>query len=301
MIKAVLFDVGDTLIRQGAAIENAAGALNVVSGFQTASGDPLQMGIVSDFKPVSPPRTDFKLAQLEEEFCDILKAAGLAEFFEPFDKKVTTSTRAGVNKPDRQIFELAVNRLGIEATLAECLFVTENISHLLACSGLGMNVVRYGSGPGIQPAFVDWQQGPAILAAQLGGSDSGNNLAAVSFFLQADRGLGGFHGQRAGTTIKGQANQPTQLQAPRLGDSSGTRVDIPVDVEVSLAADGSVGRVEVGVVSSEMVDDAVTFFGSLLDNKQVVLSSEPLGKATHVIEVDQMGERKLVRRRYSSR
>jgi len=70
---------------------------------------------------------------------------------------------------------------------------------------------------------------------------------------------------------------------------------------VTLRPDGDVDQVQAASPTSEDVSDAVTFVKSLLDNKQVALPNEPLGKATHAIELAADGKRRLIRRRYSFR
>src|SRR5215471_686902 len=100
MIKLALFDVGDTLIRNNRPLPGVHTALRKIAGIQTAGGEPLVLGIVSDFLMPQPPVTEQKIQALEQQFIELLRSARLDEFFEPPEKRITLSSRAGVNKPD---------------------------------------------------------------------------------------------------------------------------------------------------------------------------------------------------------
>jgi hypothetical protein len=69
-----------------------------------------------------------------DEYLKLLEQFGLRAFFEPVDRRVTLSTHAAANKPDRRVFEKAIARLGVSAALTDCLFITENVSHRRARS-----------------------------------------------------------------------------------------------------------------------------------------------------------------------
>jgi hypothetical protein len=301
MIRLALFDLGDTLIHDHAALPHARDALQAIRRFALADGSSLPIGIVSDDALPPPPLSEAEIVASEARFQESLAATGLRDLFDPFARCVTTATRAGVNKPDRRIFERAVQRSGVAASLGECLFVTEHSGHLAACQNLGMRVLRFGSGPGIQPAFADWRHAPLLIAAMIGTAPADNQRAAVRFFLETAHGLRGFEGTWAGTTLRGQSQRLVELQDPQLGPIDGLAVEVPVDVSVTLRPDGDVAQVQAASPSSEDLSDAVLFVKSLWHNQQVALPNEPPGKATHVIAVDADGKRRLVRRRYSFR
>lgn len=301
MIRLALFDLGDTLIHGYTALPHVREALLAIRRFGLPDGSSLPIGIVSDDAIPPPPFTEAEIVASEAKFQAILSATGLSDLFDPFERCVTTSTRAGVNKPDRRVFERAIQRSGVAAPLNECLFVTENVGHLAACKNLGMSVIRFGSGPGIRPAFSDWRHAPPLIAAMTGTATSDNQLAALQFFLEATHSLVGFEGERSETTWRGQAQRLVALQTPQLGPIDGVCVEVPVDVSVTLRPDGDVDQVQAESPASEAISDAVLFVKSLLRNKQVALPGEPLGKATHAVELDADGKRRLVRRRYAFR
>ena len=166
MIKIALFDVGDTLIHDGRPFAGALDALAAIAKLKTVDAAPLLMGIVSDYYSPAAP-TEAEIAELERRYRDeVLDPSGLSPFFQPFESRVTLSSRAGVRKPDRKIFELALQRSGTGATLDEILFVTENLEHLEKCKDLGITPVRFGAGsePKGMPSFRDWIDAPAVIA-----------------------------------------------------------------------------------------------------------------------------------------
>jgi FMN phosphatase YigB (HAD superfamily) len=167
MIKLAFFDLGETLIHDMTPFPGAIQALEAISQLETEAGERLILGLVSDFLTAGPPVNETTISAREEEYRGILAGTGLAGFFEPFSKRVTLSTRAGVNKPDRRIFELALERSGIAAHLSECAFVTETPDHLEKSRDFGMIAIRFGAGPGITPAFSDWVDAPALFGRLL--------------------------------------------------------------------------------------------------------------------------------------
>ncbi|WP_165074590.1 HAD-IA family hydrolase [Paludisphaera rhizosphaerae] len=173
MFRIAFFDLGETLIHDMTPFPGSIQALQAIGQLDTESGQRLTLGLVSDFLAAGPPVNEATISAREEQYRGILAATGLAGFFEPFAKRVTLSTRAGVNKPDRRIFELALERSGVEAQLSECAFVTETIAHLEQSRAFGMTAIRFGAGPGITPAFSDWGDAPALFARLLGRQDPG--------------------------------------------------------------------------------------------------------------------------------
>lgn len=170
MIKLVLFDLGETLVNKTRKpFPGAVAALEAVAELKTAAGKPVVLGLVSDYYPVEPPGDESAIAAKEKEYQAILDAAGLDRFFRPFAERVTLSTRAGVRKPARKLFEMAAERSGTGATLAECLFVTEEAEHLKKAKVYGLTAVRFGTGPGFEPAFGDWKDAPAVLGKLIAG------------------------------------------------------------------------------------------------------------------------------------
>lgn len=71
--------------------------------------------------------------QLEED----LEALGLTDLAD----HVVSSARVGIAKPDRRIYDIAVERAGVPAE--RCLFVDDTLENVEAASALGMRAVRY--------------------------------------------------------------------------------------------------------------------------------------------------------------
>lgn len=299
MIKVAFFDVGETLIHDGRPIPGVVDALKAISQFKTEAGQPLLMAIVSNFTMPSAPVTEEKILTLEKEYRSIaLEPAGLAGFFEPFDRKVTISSRAGVSKPAQAIFNAALARLHTTATLKECLFVTEEEGHLKKAKEYGMLPVGFGSGmQGIQ-TFSNWDDAPLLLA-NLVAPDNLENLAlAVVPRLDSQYGISAFKPTKVlGHIVHGTAKQLMQLNDPRLGTFDGIYVERPTMVTVELSPTGGLGKVQAEQPDPEEVADAITFVQSLIKGDRIALDGETRG-TTHAVQKDSSGRVRLVRKRY---
>jgi FMN phosphatase YigB (HAD superfamily) len=300
MIKLALFDLGETLLQGTTPFPNAIAALEAISRLHTEAGEPLILGLVSDFLPADPPVTEAKIAAREQEYRDILDGARLKEFFEPFSSHVTLSTRAGVNKPDRRIFELAIKRSGVGASLDECTFTTETTEHLAKCKSFGMVAIRFGTGPGISPAFSNWSDAPHLFAGLLGRDDAHNQAVVTAAELSVRHNLAGFvpSAPVQGREHRGQARQLVELKDPKLGDLDGLYVELPTEVTVSLGKDRHVANVAATPPGKDEVADAVNFVAGLARAGKIAIPGRPAIGATHAIEQDAHGRKCLVRRGY---
>src|ERR1044072_1704624 len=107
MIRVLLLDLGGTLMVDGAVLPGVPEALRAIEEFKIADGKLLVTCLVSDFEmPI--PRTQVAIDAAFRAYLDILEGVNLAHFFEPVDERITLSTHAGVTKPARIVFELAL-------------------------------------------------------------------------------------------------------------------------------------------------------------------------------------------------
>lgn len=169
MISVVMFDLGGTLVNsQGHPFDHAAAALDSITAMQAANGKRLLSCLVSDFTLASPPLTAAKIKPLFEQYLAMLEATGLRPYFEPVRKRVTLSTHVGQAKPARAVFQKALQRLGTNAGLAECLLITENAVHVVAVrTQLGMAALKFRMPGDSAFDFDDWRQAPALVAQRL--------------------------------------------------------------------------------------------------------------------------------------
>jgi hypothetical protein len=304
VIRLAMFDVGETLVHDGRPFPHAVAAVAAVARFETADGGRLGVCAVSDYTMPDPP-TEEAIAAPEDRYRrEVLAPAGLDRVFRPFEERVTLSTRAGVRKPDRRIFELAVKRSGTGAALPECLFVTEDAGHLDRCREYGITPVRFGDGP--PPSFTDWADGPAVLAELVAPGRPGNRAAAMAVSLEARHGLVGFTPDRghwleaAGGSVRGHAQRLVQLTDPRLGPLAGVYVDLPTEVTVRLGPGGRVAGVSAPPPPADAVADAANFVSTLVKSGRVALPGQPAVGATHAVVEDDAGRRRLVRKGYAA-
>ena len=302
MIKLLLFDLGETLLHGTQPFPHVVSALDAITQFRTASGDTIGVGLISDFTMPELPVTESKIVALEQEYQAILAPTGLEHYFQPFVSHVTLSSRAGVLKPDQAIFKLAVQRSGTGATLNECLFITENNGHLIAAKQYGMAVVRFGSGPGLQPSFTDWSNAPALVANLVTPQHSVNLQLATAMTLSVHHDLVGFEPKSTsdGQQMRGRAAKLVQHSDPKLKQLDGVYVELPTEVTVNLGAGGQVMKVTSTPPEADATSDAVNYVSSLLKSQRVAVPGQPAVNATHELEHDATGRKRLVRRRFSA-
>jgi FMN phosphatase YigB (HAD superfamily) len=158
MIRVLMLDLGGTLIREDTleVFPHVREALEQLNGMKTARGQPLAICLVSNFLP-----TPEQVEAIFRQYLDNLDEQ-LRPFFKPVERRVTLSTHTLVRKPDRRVFETALQRLQVEAALKECLFITEEADHIAACRGLGMQALQFGVD------FRDWSEAPDLVAKLLG-------------------------------------------------------------------------------------------------------------------------------------
>lgn len=156
MVRVLLLDLGGTLVESDRPFPHVVDALLALEQLDGSTGEPLELVLVSDFHPAVPPTPAGVQARFAE-FLALLDAFGLRHLFEPIDRRVTLSTHAGVRKPDRRVYELALRRLGSQARLADCVCITENAEHVAACQALGMQALQFGVD------FDDWSEASGLV------------------------------------------------------------------------------------------------------------------------------------------
>jgi hypothetical protein len=304
MIRVVMFDLGMTLIDgDNHPFAHVADALTAISGFKTADGKSLRSCLVSDFTMATPPATAEKVAALFNEYLAILDGTGLRPFFEPVEKRVTLSTHAGARKPDRKIFETALRRLGAGTPLEECLFITENATHIdEARKALNMKALRFRSAGSSQFDFDDWAEAPALIANLVAPRQLANTHAAIKAHLAA-RGIDLLTSEPSespgATKFSGQVWSP--ISVPGFEDLQDVRVAIPVEGEITRGLKGEIRSVAPMQPSIEQLAEAASYVRSLANHGQIAghAAKRALG-ATHQIETDEHGNRRLVRKRFTA-
>jgi beta-phosphoglucomutase-like phosphatase (HAD superfamily) len=302
MIKVLMLDLGETLIHGNTVFPHVHESLEALKGFETAEGKPLSLCLVSDFNMPTPPATKAKIEAIFQQYLLILDQFELREFFEPVKRHVTLSTHAGVVKPNRQIFEVAIKRLGLQAELKECLFITEDAQHIAACRVLGMKTLQFNSAGSQGSDFSDWADAPLLIAHIVAPQSAVNSELGLKVHLSAKHGMELISMKKgsAKERISGQANKWHPLPDPQ-GGAQDIHVPLPVDIEVELDSKGEVREVKSDQPSPELVNEATAFVETLEANKQVAHGSGPLPPGTtHQVETDEKGQKRLVRKRFSA-
>lgn len=300
MVRILMLDLGGTLIDQGNYVfPYVQETLETLQGFETEAHEQLSLCLISDYYMPTPQRT---VQTLFQEYVTLLKSVDLARFFEPVEQHVTLSAHAGVNKPDRPIFELAIQRLGRTADFDECIFITENAGHIEACRALGMKTLQFDES-GSEGDFSDWSEAP-LLIAQMVNSKNGSNLEKalrlrlsvahdVEVITITDRSEDG--------TIRAQAKMWHPLSTTEAGGESISQVTLPVDVEIDMDPQGRVLAVKSRQPDKEQADEAAHYIKTLDANKQISRKPGPLSAGeTHRETVNEKGEKRIKRERFSS-
>jgi FMN phosphatase YigB (HAD superfamily) len=304
VIKVLMFDLGDTLVdAQRRPFLHVREALAAIARLKTAAGRPLRSCLVSDFTLATPPATAAKVAALFAQYLDVLGATGLRPLFEPVAKRVTLSTHAGGMKPDRAVFEKALKRLGVTATLAECLLVTENAAHVRAArSKLHMRALQFRPPGAATGDFADWADAPALVAHEVAPDHEGNLHEAVKAHLAA-RGVE-LVTARAGQTggdVEAAGQVWCPVTVPGCPDLAGLHVAMPVTSRIARGPRGALSAAALARPSKSDLDEAGAFVKTLVTHGQIAGRAGPVGAhPTHRIETDAQGVKRLVRARFSA-
>ncbi len=304
MIRVVMFDLGMTLVDGDLhSFAHVEDALTAISDFKTADGKSLRSCLVSDYTMATPPVTVAKVTALFNEYLAILDRTELRPFFEPVNKRVTLSTHAGVQKPDRKIFEEALQRLGTRVSLDECLFITEDETHTDEVrKTLKMKTLQFRSAGSSRFDFDDWAEAPALIASLVAPNQRANTHAAIKAHLAA-KGIDVLTSEPAETPgamkFSGQVWSP--ISVPEFEDLKDVQVAIPVEGEVTRGPKGEVRSAGPMQPSAEQIAEATSFVRSLARHGQIAghAKNGALG-ATHQIETNKKGNRRLVRKRFTA-
>ncbi len=301
MVNVLMLDLGDTLIRRSdqTVYPNVLQALEVIRNFQTSSGETLRVCLVSDYEMPSASRP---LDEIVTEFLLILESAALQTFFEPTEQNVTLSSHVGIYKPERRVFETAIERLGITATLDECIFITENTAHLQACRSYGMKTIGFGETGGFEPSFSDWAEAPLLIARLINSAFQSNLTDAIGLRLAVSHNLEVQQIEPTGVNefhIYAKAWQP--VSGNDMGALEDVRVQLPVEGTIEIDSQGRIKAMQITNPSEETVGEARTYVQSLIESNQVEFSSGELSPGkTYQVEETPSGERRLLRKRFSS-
>jgi FMN phosphatase YigB (HAD superfamily) len=302
MIQVVMFDLGMTLVdADDKPFPHVADALAAISAFKTSAGKPLKSCLVSDFTMPTAPVTAKKIKALFDEYLAILDSTGLRPSFEPVNKRITLSTHAGASKPNRKVFEKALQRLGVSVPFEECLFITENTQHIDSVRGsLHMKVLQFRPADNAHDGFDDWSKAPALIAPLVGLEHTGNTHASIKAFLAAkDIDLVESHPNDGQIKFSGRAWSP--ISVPGFEDLQNIHVALPVRGEASLGAKGEVSSVKLDSPSTEEIAEAASYVQSLAKHGQIATDkTEAKGSTTHEVVVDKKGTRRLMRKRFTA-
>ena len=284
MIRVVMLDLGGTLEDGTRPFPGVPQSLAALERFVTAAGDPIEYCLVSDFD-LAVPFTPENIARRFAEYLEILDGLGLRTFFEPVEKRITLSTHANVLKPDRRVFETALQRLGSNAGLEACLFVTENAAHIDAARSLAMQALRFGHAHG-PDTFDSWPDGLVLIAQKIAPGDPRNLQIALEVLgaTQDIENISLIDATPDGLLANANAWLPLAGDGPHaLGNLS---VQFPVTIRVTGIAEGEPKIAIAKGPSEEDKQEALVYVESLTANGQIEgVERSPIDAPTHYIAV----------------
>ena len=131
-LKAIFFDLGDTLVRKVPGTTRREWIEGVKEGLVQLGEKGVRLGLLSNTGNLTR----------SELFDDLLPLDFKTDMFE--EELIILSSEVGVVKPRFGIFAHAVDRAGLAPV--ECLFCTEELSHVLAAQEIGMRAAWVQSG-----------------------------------------------------------------------------------------------------------------------------------------------------------
>ncbi len=186
--------------------------------------------------------------------------------------------------------------------MKECLFITENQDHIrVARTALRMSALQFRSSASTTFDFDDWLQAPAMVAHLIDAAGGSNAEVAIRDHLSHshDFDLQAVEGPERGatTTVRGTLWRPVGKSA---GDElADVRAPFSVEGEVTRGPAGQIRAVRLAEPTSTDVTEAASLVRSLARHGQIRGSGpQRAGAATHDIETDDQGRRKLVRKRF---
>jgi hypothetical protein len=289
VLRVILLDLGGTLTDGSRTFSCVPEALTALRKFRDARGEPVQLCLVSDFA-MPDPSSGTTVRTIFADYLQILDRLDLRRFFKPVGHHVTLSAHAGAMKPERRVYELALERLGNHSSLKECVSITEDAGHVAACERLGMKALQFGKD------FSDWCEGPLLLRQLIDPTSTQNTTLALTIWLKVHGGL----------RVVGLVGEPTATSAvvrvrPIVTDGAARRAKT-TELEVSFDAAGRVAELDSPSSSVTATREAETFDRSLREHGQAAMAGEgalPPG-VTHTIEEDERGEQVLRRKRFSA-
>jgi hypothetical protein len=102
-----------------------------------------------------------------------------------------------------------------------------------------------------------------------------------------------------GPQVIAQGMRLVELSCEELGSLSGVYMEIPVEVNVTLLDEATIGNLRCPEITQEDMDEAVSHLRRLAAQGRIVQDSKsPAPGATHEIKTDAQGRRIVVRRCY---
>lgn len=300
MIRLLFINFENTLAQNNQAYPHVSAALDAIATFEAADGGPLERCLLANARQ-SFGSSKSSIETAWRELLSSLDELGLRHVFEPVDRRVTLARQANGPIPDKQLFAAAIQRLGIDVELIECMFITHVTEHVADCHHLGMKVLQFHPNDSTVN-FSNWSEAPLIIA-HLVAPDSRSNLeAALGVRLSATDDLDVTHIDqlRPDGSIQLQARKWCPLVGFSLGKLEGIRVSLPTRAQIGMNEDGLIESVKSVSPTVDEIAEVASFVKSLIVTGQIADTETATPGATYRVEIGSQGRRYLRRTRFTT-
>ncbi len=300
MIRLLFINFENTLAQDNQAYPHVKEALAAIATFETADGGPLERCLLANTRQSSGSSKP----SIDSAWRDLLSSLdelGLRQVFEPVDRRVTMTRQANAPIPDKQVFATAIQTLGIDVDLRECMFITHVTEHVADCRHLGMHVLQFDPHDSTVN-FSDWSEAPLIIA-HLVAPDSRNNLEAglgVRLAVTDDLEVAHIDQQMPDGSIQLRARKWCPLIGFNLGKLEGVRVSLPTRAQIGMDESGLIESVKSVSPPVDEIAEAASFVKSLAATGQIAYTETAAPGATYQVEIGSQGHRYLRRTRFTT-
>ena len=256
---------------------------------------------MSDFDLPTPPPTPAKIKAIFDRYLAVLDRTGLRALFEPVERRVTLGAHAGVGNrtggSSRRPWRACARR---PRSRSACSSPRTSTTSGPRAPTLHMSALQFRSPGSATFDFDDWLQAPAMVAHLMGALGGPNAEAALRQHLRHSHGFDVQAVEGAGrgptTTVRGTL---WKAVGPAAGaELADVHAPFPVEGQVTLGPRGQIRSVRLAEPPAPDVLEAAAFVRSLARHGQLGGSGGRADAATHDLETDARGRRKLVRKRF---
>jgi hypothetical protein len=126
-MRAIFFDLGQTLENEGELLPGALEMLQAVQVMRDSNNKTPILALISDYYDAKGPA---EIKRFREEYYQFLERIGVGHFFRPPSERVTLTMEVGAKTPDENVFRAAMDKIQKDLPFHHAIFVTGDQEHL---------------------------------------------------------------------------------------------------------------------------------------------------------------------------